>query len=157
GLLLVRFALLAHWIDAILGPIGSWNSLFAELGCLFLIGAVLPALALFFFIRVRGNHEAPPTSVEQPTLFERILPFGVAALGVLMLAGAAVPRTNAGSMDLASVARLPVVDGGRIKPLDTVARVYLRKISAREEFELSDKRMHPAIEWMMDVMSTNPR
>ena len=93
---------------------------------------------------------------ERPTIFERVLPWGVVGLGGLILLAAAMPRSNSGKMDLASAARIPVVDGGRIKPLDTVARVYLRKISAREEFVGEDNRMHPAIEWLMDVLVSNP-
>ena len=71
-----------------------------------------------------------------------------------MLVGAAMPRTNPGTMDVKGAGRLPVVDGGRVKPLDTVARVYLRKISAREEFVAADGRMHPAIEWLLDAMAS---
>ncbi len=91
-------------------------------------------------------------TTERPTIFERVLPWGAVGLGLLMLLGAAIPRS--GKPDLAALARLPVVDGGRVKPLDTVARVYLRKISAREEFLGEDGRMHPAIEWLMDAMAS---
>ncbi|HVL13861.1 MAG TPA: cytochrome c biogenesis protein CcsA [Gemmata sp.] len=94
---------------------------------------------------------------ESVTLFERLLPWGVVALGGLMLLGAAMPRSNPGPMDLKGAGRLPVVDGGRLKPLDTVARVYLRKISAREQYANADGKMRPAIEWLLDALSTTYR
>ena len=46
------------------------------------------------------------------------------------------PRTPAGQMDLAAAGTIPVVDGGRLKPLDTVARTNLVVISAgRQTFK----------------------
>ncbi|VTT97270.1 cytochrome c assembly protein : Probable cytochrome c-type biogenesis protein OS=Planctomyces maris DSM 8797 GN=PM8797T_06360 PE=4 SV=1: ResB: ResB: Cytochrom_C_asm [Gemmataceae bacterium] len=91
---------------------------------------------------------------ERPTLFERALPFGVVGLGALILLAAAVPKPS--TTDLGRLARLPVVDGGRVKPLDTVARVALRKISGREEFVGDDGKMRPAVEWLMDAMASPP-
>jgi ABC-type transport system involved in cytochrome c biogenesis permease subunit len=49
-------------------------------------------------------------------------------------------------MDLGAAGRLPVVDGGRVKPLDTVARVDLRVMSGREWYA-DGSQMKPAIEW----------
>jgi ABC-type transport system involved in cytochrome c biogenesis permease subunit len=56
-----------------------------------------------------------------------------------------------GKMDLAAAGRLPVVDGGRVKPLDTVARVDMRLMSGREEYADGPGRMRPAIEWFFDT------
>jgi ABC-type transport system involved in cytochrome c biogenesis permease subunit len=105
-----------------------------------------------YLTRLKKQNDAATPG--QHTLFERVLPWGTAGLGVLMLLGAAAPRSNPGKLDLATTARLTVVDGGRVKPLDTVARVYLRKISAREQFEGADGKMRPAIEWLMDAMAS---
>jgi ABC-type transport system involved in cytochrome c biogenesis permease subunit len=102
------------------------------------------------------TRQKKPTITERGTTFERCLPWGVVALGVLMLIGAAMPKSYSGNMPLGTVARLPVVDGGRVKPLDTVARVYLRKISAREEYLAADGKLHPAIEWLLDAMASPP-
>jgi ABC-type transport system involved in cytochrome c biogenesis permease subunit len=153
--LLCRFGLMPRTLDSVLGTIGSGN-LLAELIPYLLITAVVPATALFLVIR-KPRSASPAFQAQQRPAFERYLPQGVVALGALMLVGAAIPKSNSGSMDLGPAARLPVVDGGRVKPLDTAARVYLRKISAREEFVGSDGRMHPAIEWLMDALATSPQ
>ena len=61
--------------------------------------------------------------------------------------------------DLEAFARMPVMDGGRAKPLDTVARVNLRIVSGREEWKDEKGKTQPAILWYLDVISTggNPR
>jgi hypothetical protein len=135
GSLMVRFGLIAEWLDGILGPVGGGASLFGGTGA-FLFGATLaPAVGFYLIVRrARGPRVAAVATGEPSTLAERLLPWGVVGLGSLMLLGAAMPRSNPGSMDVKGAGRLPVVDGGRTKPLDTVARVYLRKISAGEEF-----------------------
>ncbi len=91
---------------------------------------------------------------ERPSFFERALPWLTVGLASLMLAGAAAPKTNRANPAVPEAARLPVVDGGRIKPLDTVARVYLRRISAREQFVNENGVMRPAIEWLLDAMAS---
>ncbi len=106
-----------------------------------------------YLVRSRKQRVASQAAhLEPSTMFERFLPIGAVGLGVLLLIGAAIPKNS--KTDLATLARLPVVDGGRVKPLDTVARVYLRKISAREEYVGEDNRMHPAINWLMDAMAS---
>jgi ABC-type transport system involved in cytochrome c biogenesis permease subunit len=107
-----------------------------------------------YLVRARTHRlaSAAATPEERPLLFERLMPLAMVGLGALILLGAAAPRSS--RADLGTLSRLPVVDGGRVKPLDTVARVYLRKISAREEFVGDDGRMHPAIEWLMDTMAS---
>jgi ABC-type transport system involved in cytochrome c biogenesis permease subunit len=92
-------------------------------------------------------------AVAPATAFERVLPWGVAGVAVLILSYAALSTIPAGGkMNLAAAGRLPVVDGGRVKPLDTVARVDLRLVSNREEFSVgAESRMRPAIEWFFDA------
>ena len=51
---------------------------------------------------------------------------------------------------------LPCQAGGRVKPLDTVARTYLMIISGRQTFYDEKDKEHPAIEWLMDVMVSRP-
>jgi len=72
---------------------------------------------------------------------------------------AAVGRMNPPSKpyDLESLARLPVVDGGRVKPLETFARINLRIISQRENFVDDAGNSHPAIRWYIDVVAGGGR
>jgi ABC-type transport system involved in cytochrome c biogenesis permease subunit len=57
-------------------------------------------------------------------------------------------------MDLDGFGRLPAYNGGRAKPLDTVARNSLMVISGgRTTFTDLDGSQQPAIRWLLDVMT----
>lgn len=95
----------------------------------------------------------PPPAPRVP--FSQSLPWvvlGLAGLYLLSVAGRMTPPKV--PYDLDAFARLPVTDGGREKPLDTVARVNLRMISHREEFYDTRGVKHPAIRWYLDVLAT---
>jgi len=53
--------------------------------------------------------------------------------------------------DIASFSELPVQVGGRIKPLDSVARNTLLILSARQKVETPDGKWLKPIEWFMDL------
>ena len=91
------------------------------------------------------------------SLTEILLPCGLVAFGVLFLLAQAAPRSTGETPNLKETGNLPVVEGGRVKPLDTVARVYLRKISGREEVVLDDGTKISAMKWLMDVISAPPQ
>jgi ABC-type transport system involved in cytochrome c biogenesis permease subunit len=63
------------------------------------------------------------------------------------------PRTPAGSFDYEAFGRLLVQDGGRIKPLDTVARVSLTIINNRQSCTDPKGRPIPPVKWLLEVMS----
>jgi ABC-type transport system involved in cytochrome c biogenesis permease subunit len=94
----------------------------------------------------------PVVSVPKLKGFARFVPWLCTAAAVLYLVGAAF-RGDAGP-GLSAVASLPVVEGGRVKPLDTVARVALRQVSDREEVYI-DGKPAPAIKWYMDLASAH--
>jgi ABC-type transport system involved in cytochrome c biogenesis permease subunit len=56
-------------------------------------------------------------------------------------------------MHLGATGAIPVVDGGRIKPLDTLARASLLIISGKQSYVDADGAEQPAIRWLLDVMS----
>ena len=67
------------------------------------------------------------------------------------------PRVPEGSMDLYEAGKIPIIEGGRVKPLDTLARNALQVISNRETFKDDDaKKSLPAIRWLFDVISGSP-
>jgi ABC-type transport system involved in cytochrome c biogenesis permease subunit len=80
---------------------------------------------------------------------------------ILVLAGSYIitrmvpPRVEQGQMQVYEFGKLPVVDGGRIKPLDTVARNSLMQISNRQTFVDADGHKQPAVKWLLDVMTSN--
>jgi ABC-type transport system involved in cytochrome c biogenesis permease subunit len=112
---------------------------------------------LGFLTRARRTPVAAPTpsAVARPPLTWRsaFIPAAVMGCAGLYLLGATWPRTPSGGIDLRDVGRLAVVDGGRVKPLDTVARVDLRLINHAEEYEDTNGVKQPAIRWLMEVAS----
>jgi ABC-type transport system involved in cytochrome c biogenesis permease subunit len=81
----------------------------------------------------------------------KILPrVAFAAVMVGVVATAAPPPAPRG-IDVTALGRLPVLEGGRIKPLDSVARNSLMVIRGQQSFRSGDARIS-AIEWLLDVM-----
>lgn len=63
-----------------------------------------------------------------------------------------LPRFSNG-FDISSFQKLPIQEGGRIKPLDTLARNYLLMISGKQSIPLPDnpKKRLNAITWLLDL------
>jgi len=57
--------------------------------------------------------------------------------------------------DLDALAQLPVLEGGRVKPLDSAARVYLRMIGGQSVAMDAAGVEHPAIEWYLDTLGAD--
>jgi cytochrome c-type biogenesis protein CcsB len=96
--------------------------------------------------------EPPTISTEQ--VLGYVLPIAMVLLCMAYTAKQAQPPAVAvGAMDIYEAGKLPVIEKGRVKPLDTLARNSLRIISNRETFEdkLGDEQ--PAIRWLLDVIS----
>jgi ABC-type transport system involved in cytochrome c biogenesis permease subunit len=79
------------------------------------------------------------------------LPVAVVSLAGLYILAASWPRGSSSGIDLREVGRLPVGDGGRVKPLDTVARVDLRLLNHAEEYTDANGVEQPAIRWFMEA------
>jgi ABC-type transport system involved in cytochrome c biogenesis permease subunit len=89
------------------------------------------------------------------SFFERLFPFGVAGLALCYLASTMVPAKDApGQMQVREFGRVPVVDRGRIKPIDTLARTSLMVISNRQTFTDEKGESQPAIRWLLDTMTS---
>ena len=74
--------------------------------------------------------------------------------GALALAGAAIallPPRPVHGFDVEAFGSLPVLDGGRVKPLDSVARNSLLVIRGAQAFEHEGRTIGPT-EWLLDVL-----
>ncbi len=91
----------------------------------------------------------------RPTTGDVLIPWAAFAVLALLYAGYVFGSTPRAKLDLGEVARLPVVEGGRVKPLDTVARVKLRTITSKESFTDSGGKLRPAVQWFLDVATTS--
>ena len=86
----------------------------------------------------------------------RFLPVLVIVPVFAYLAIAAIAPTDpAGAPRLHEFAKLPVMEEGRIKPLDTSARLNLMLISKIQTFKDGDKSGQPAIRWLLDSILRN--
>lgn len=68
-------------------------------------------------------------------------PVAAAAFGVAWCGYAMRPAGDrAGEMQVVKFGAFPVLDGGRVKPIDSFARVRLMNITRRQELLLGDPR-----------------
>src|SRR5438445_2244298 len=66
------------------------------------------------------------------------------------------PKTAKDNFDLTTFGKIPVLVGGRIKPLDTVARNSLLIIHGKQELRLEDGKRLSAMRWLTDVLFNAP-
>ncbi len=102
--------------------------------------------------RKQRDEAAASTSLFfRPTI---LLPAIIVALVTLWLVSAAMPKRPAGDQfDLVAFGKLPLADHGRVKPIDTLARTSLRKISDRDRFEDKQGQKRPAVQWLLDMVA----
>lgn len=94
-----------------------------------------------------------------PPSWARYLPIAVGVLAAAWVASKAmVPPAKPDQIDYYDVGKIPVLHGGRVKPLDTVARTTLQAISGRTEVQDEKKKVvASAAQWYIDVFdSRNP-
>jgi ABC-type transport system involved in cytochrome c biogenesis permease subunit len=85
----------------------------------------------------------------------RYAPWAIVGLGVVYLAMAMTPPSDPpGQMAFTQFGALPVIDGGRVKPMDTYARIQLMLISNRQEYtDEKGNRGQPATRWMLGLLA----
>ncbi len=82
------------------------------------------------------------------------IPVAIFLLGALYVGSRVSPPKPATSeMQLYEFGKLPVVFGGRAKPMDSLARDSLRVLSGYETFRDQFGKKHKAIRWLLDVIS----
>jgi ABC-type transport system involved in cytochrome c biogenesis permease subunit len=110
------------------------------------------SVSLVRFVRRRARIANATLVVEDK--WSIYVPVGVVAVAALWAASTAFrPLPDYVDMDIEAAGRLPVMEGGRCKPLDTVARSALRSLSKRETFVDKNDEKQPAIRWLLDVIS----
>lgn len=88
---------------------------------------------------------------------KRFLPSITLGLACLWVAGSAVaPKPKGDDFDVRTFGRLPVLAGGRLKPLDTVARNSLLIMSGKQTLRLPDGKRMTATRWLADVLFNTP-
>ena len=88
---------------------------------------------------------------------KRFLPWIILAVAAGSIAANWLPPKPAkGEFDFAKFGKIPVLVGGRVKPLDTVARNSLLIIHGKQELRLEDGKRLSAMQWLTDVLFNAP-
>lgn len=76
----------------------------------------------------------------------------IAALSLLMVLKDLRPPSYPGDWDLHALSKIPVQEGGRIKPVDTIARTTLMMLSGKQTYRDDSGQRHSAMEWFTELM-----
>jgi ABC-type transport system involved in cytochrome c biogenesis permease subunit len=88
---------------------------------------------------------------------KRFFPGMVLVLAAFWIGASFVPAQKSNdAVDLAGFGKIPVLVGGRVKPLDTVARNSLLIIRSRQTLQLEDGRQISAMRWLADTLFNAP-
>jgi hypothetical protein len=88
---------------------------------------------------------------------KRFLPWIIFAIAAWSIATNWLPpKTGKGDIDFTAFGRIPVLVGGRVKPLDTVARNSLLIIRGKQELRLEGGRRLSGTHWLADVLFNAP-
>jgi ABC-type transport system involved in cytochrome c biogenesis permease subunit len=88
---------------------------------------------------------------------KRFVPVIIFTVAVALIAPNWVaPKTAKNDFDFTKSGKIPVLVGGRIKPLDTVARNSLLIIHGKQEVRLENGSRLSAMQWLADVLFNAP-
>ncbi|WP_026853591.1 cytochrome c biogenesis protein [Geothrix fermentans] len=85
------------------------------------------------------------------TFVQKYLAWGAGILALLVALIFAMPGGKVRGFDAAGFGNIPILEGGRVKPLDSVARNSLLIIHSRQGFRYEGRTIGPD-EWILDVM-----
>ena len=88
---------------------------------------------------------------------KRFLPWIILAVAAASIAANWLPpKTAKDDFDFSRLGEIPVLVGGRVKPLDTVARNSLLIIHGKQELRLEGGKRLSAMQWLTDVLFNAP-
>ena len=104
---------------------------------------------------VRGDEVVPRVSrlgaLTRPAV---VVPSLIVACCAFAVAYCAKPVAEvATKMKIHQFGQLPIASGGRVQPMDTLARNILRSVSGEQTFEDQWNKQQPAIRWFLDTIA----
>jgi ABC-type transport system involved in cytochrome c biogenesis permease subunit len=88
---------------------------------------------------------------------KRFIPAIVFGFALLWIAASfRLPKSASEDVDLAKFGKIPVLVGGRVKPLDTVARNSLLIIHGKQTLRLVNEKQIAALHWLTDTLFNAP-
>ncbi|MEO0797212.1 MAG: cytochrome c biogenesis protein CcsA [Verrucomicrobiota bacterium] len=82
---------------------------------------------------------------------KKYIPHIALALGILITLSGLFKNASKGEFDVAAFAKLPVQSGGRVLPLDSIARNSLRVLQGKTTVKTSDGEKVTADQWLLDL------
>ncbi|MEI8340108.1 MAG: cytochrome C assembly protein, partial [Verrucomicrobiota bacterium] len=88
---------------------------------------------------------------------KRLFPWIVLILSLFwIISECRVPKPKPDAFDIVAFGKTPVLVGGRLKPLDTVALNSLVIIRGKQTLRTEDKKTLSAMRWLTDVLFNAP-
>ena len=81
---------------------------------------------------------------------KKSIPWLISLVLVIWVISKMIPHRQASGLDIDGFSRLPVLVGGRVMPMDTLARMSLSMMNHHGTFNV-DGRAEPASRWLLDV------
>jgi ABC-type transport system involved in cytochrome c biogenesis permease subunit len=112
--------------------------------------------------KASSKRKAAPLLTSQSSTSSTFLHYSI-AIAIATLAWIATayssmrtPPQRPDRLDWESFGCIPVASGGRIMPIDTVARNALLQLRQRETAKTQEGKTIPATQWLLDVMTRSP-
>jgi ABC-type transport system involved in cytochrome c biogenesis permease subunit len=87
---------------------------------------------------------------------KKSIPWLISLVLVIWVISKMIPHGQASGLDIDGFSRLPVLVGGRVMPMDTLARMSLSMMNHHGTFTVEGK-VEPASRWLLDVFMTPQR
>jgi ABC-type transport system involved in cytochrome c biogenesis permease subunit len=81
---------------------------------------------------------------------KKSIPWLISLVLVIWVVSKMIPHRQASGLDIDGFSRLPVLVGGRVMPMDTLARMSLSMMNHHGTFTV-DGKVEPASRWLLDV------
>src|SRR3984893_13423144 len=81
---------------------------------------------------------------------KKSIPWLISLVLVIWVVSKMIPHRQASGLDIDGFSRLPVLVGGRVMPMDTLARISLSVMNHHGTFTV-DGKAEPASRWLLDV------
>jgi len=82
---------------------------------------------------------------------KKLLPVIFVGIAIVILISGIIPKRSTSLFPVASFGKLPVLEGGRYKPLDSVARTSMLLLRGKQKALDASQKPIPAIEWFMQL------
>jgi ABC-type transport system involved in cytochrome c biogenesis permease subunit len=112
------------------------------------------SLTLVEFLRRKLFGTAAAQATVKPDPLSFYIPLAVVCVAVLYLIVVMLPPSEGPDQPhLSDLAAVPVLDHGRVKPFDALARNSLKSLSGYEEYYDIHGNQQPAVKWLLEVMT----